>query len=187
MASLPLLPAHDFCLIAFLFLISSWFSVSVFAPFVLNPVLEKEILESWGGKRVSQWCGLYILAQTGFVKTDLECVHASVGGGGLLLFCFMAVSLPEAQTEIPVSWWKDENLTFLSGQRRVTVKMQRIHCAWGRTQILFTSCSSSLFWHRCVGDYPAGRGPVVLAGARLTLSQRDLSLGAPPALCCVHL
>lgn len=64
--------------------------------------------------------GLYILAQTGFVKSgsDLECLHASVGEKRqkmcekskgsfsfffllVFFFCLMAVLLSEAQTEIP--------------------------------------------------------------------------------------
>lgn len=57
--------------------------------------------------------GLYILAQTGFVKSgsDLECLHASVWGKNIemyeyqmeISFVFMAVLLSEAQTEIPIS------------------------------------------------------------------------------------
>lgn len=77
---------------------------------LVKPFLERRYLKF---QVDSGGCELSILAQTGFVKSgsDLECLHASVGENiemyeyqkETFFFCFMAVLLSEAQTEIPVS------------------------------------------------------------------------------------
>lgn len=123
------------------------------------------------------------LLRLGFVKSGshLECLHATVGETIEMyeyqkgLFSFMAVLLSEAQTEIPVKSVNHTNLTFCHRLRSYFegAIMLRILCAWeenNHIQIM----PPVLFLAKAACCQSLG----------LMLNQRDLSLGALPALCC---
>lgn len=129
--------------------------------------------------------GLYILAQTGFVKSgsDLQRLHASVGENieivwiskgdsffKLLFVLFYGCSVSRGSNWDPFKFVKHKNppAILLVHRKKTIIFMSRLS-------------SLSCFWQS------ASCQCLSLAQARLRLSQRDLSLGAPPALCCAPL
>lgn len=123
------------------------------------------------------------MLRLGFVKSGshLECLHATVGETIEMyeyqkgLFSFMAVLLSEAQTEIPVKSVNHTNLTFCHRLKRSYFEgaiMLRILCAWEEDDHIHITPPVPF---------------LAKAACCQSLGQRDLSLGALPALCCAPL
>lgn len=152
--------------------------------------------DTWNLWFVSGGYELSVLAQTGFVKkgSDLECLHALVGENTenvriskgefffvLWLFCYQRLKLRSPY----ICNTHESNLPPWVRYSAGAITL-RIHYAWEGHNHIHIKLIPPVLCRSNVHTSSSCQS-LSLAPAHVPLTRRDLSLGAPPALCCAPL